>query len=137
MRKINSIIVHCSDSPEDRADTIEDIRRWHVQERGFNDVGYHYVIHLDGSIHPGRKLDKIGAHCLDHNRDSIGICYIGGRTKDLKRAKDTRTDAQKIALKSLIQCLKAEFPGVKVYGHRDFANKACPSFDAAKEYENS
>lgn len=130
MRKINSIIVHCSDSPEGRADTIDDIRRWHVDERGFVDIGYHYVVHLDGSVHPGRRLDTIGAHCSGHNAKSIGICYIGGM------GKDTRTPAQKIALESLIRCLKAEFPEAKVYGHRDFANKACPSFDAKEEYKD-
>ena len=136
MRRIETIIVHCSDSPEGRADTINDVRRWHVDERGFTDIGYHYVVHLDGSIHPGRRLNSTGAHCAGHNLTSIGICYIGGKTRNLKQAKDTRTDAQKIALESLIRCLKAEFPDAKVHGHRDFANKDCPCFDAKEEYKS-
>lgn len=133
MRKINKIIVHCSASPEGRPDTIKDIDRWH-KEQGYDMVGYHYVIHLDGAIVAGRPIEKIGAHCLDHNRDSIGVCYIGGLTKDLKEYKDTRTDAQKKALFFLLSDLKAKYPSAVIYGHNDFANKACPGFDAKSEY---
>lgn len=130
MRRIDKIIIHCSDSPKGRPDTIDDIDRWH-KERGFVRVGYHFVVHLDGSIHPGRAISGMGAHCSGQNKNSIGICYIGGAN-----GEDTRTHAQKIALESLIRCLKAEFPGAKVYGHRDFSNKDCPSFDAQEEYKN-
>lgn len=136
MRTITLIIIHCSDSPEGRNDTIEDIRRWHTKERKFKDVGYHFVIHLDGSIHHGRPISQIGAHCTNHNAHSIGICYIGGKTKDMKQAKDTRTDEQKEALLSLIKELKYQFPNAVIAGHKDFANKACPCFDASKEYKD-
>ena len=77
MRQIKEIIIHCSDSPEGRNDTANDIRSWH-KKRGFNDIGYHYVILLDGTIEVGRAEDQIGAHCSNHNANSIGICYIGG-----------------------------------------------------------
>lgn len=133
MRRITEIIVHCSATPEGRPHTVGDIRAWHKQ-RGFKDVGYHYIIYLDGSIHAGRNEAEIGAHCTGHNRYSIGVCYIGGMTKDMKAAKDTRTEAQKKSLLQLLRQLKKKYPQAKIYGHRDFAAKACPSFNARKEY---
>lgn len=135
MRTINEIIVHCSATPEGRPTTVGDIRSWHKQ-RGFKDIGYHYVVYLDGSIHAGRPERAIGAHCTGHNRNSIGVCYIGGVAKDCKTPKDTRTEAQKRALVLLLKELKRRYPRAKIYGHRDFAAKACPSFDARKEYAN-
>lgn len=134
MRKITEIIVHCSDTPAGRDDRAADIRRWH-KARGFNDIGYHYVIDLDGTIEPGRDVSVAGAHCTGHNASSIGICYIGGKTADMKTAKDTRTDEQKASLLLLLRYLRAKYPEAKIYGHRDFAAKACPCFDAKKEYE--
>lgn len=132
MRKIKWIIVHCSATPEGRDNTIEDIDRWH-RNRGFARVGYHYVIHLDGSIHQGRPERVIGAHCSGYNAKSIGVCYIGGLDKDGKTAKDTRTEEQKKSLRELISMLKRKYPNASVNGHRDFANKACPSFDVKKD----
>ena len=133
MRKINGIIVHCAATREDRDFTVEDITRWH-KARGFATIGYHYVIYRDGSIHEGRPLEQIGAHCVGHNKHSIGICYIGGCASDGKTPKDTRTPEQKEALLSLLRRLKARFPNATIHGHRDFAAKACPSFDAFREY---
>lgn len=133
MRKITNIIVHCADTPEGRDDKAADIRRWH-KERGFNDIGYHYVVDLDGTIEPGRDVTIAGAHTTGHNADSIGVCYIGGADTDMK-PKDTRTDEQKTALRLLLKYLVQKYPGAKIYGHRDFANKSCPSFDAKAEYK--
>lgn len=133
MRAIKKIIVHCADTPEGRDDRAADIRRWH-KAQGWNDIGYHYVVDLDGTIEPGRPIEKAGAHCTGHNADSIGVCYIGGCDKKMQ-PKDTRTDAQKASLLLLLKYLVAKYPGVTIYGHRDFANKSCPSFDAKKEYE--
>ena len=133
MRKINEIIVHCAATREGRDFTVEDITRWH-KARGFATIGYHYVIYRDGSIHEGRPLEQIGAHCVGHNKHSIGICYIGGCASDGKTPKDTRTPEQKEALLSLLRRLKARFPNATIHGHRDFAAKACPSFDAFREY---
>lgn len=135
MRIINEIIIHCSATPEGKDYTVEQIRQWHKQ-RGFSDIGYHYVIYRDGSIHSGRPIERIGAHCLKHNAHSIGICYIGGVSKDGKTPKDTRTDAQKESLIKLIKELKAKYPKATVHGHREYANKACPCFDAKSEYKN-
>lgn len=133
MRTIKEIIVHCSATPEGRPHTVQDIRAWHKQ-RGFKDIGYHYVVYLDGSIHAGRDESVVGAHCKWHNLHSIGVCYIGGVAKDMKSPKDTRTEAQKKSLLQLLKMLKKKYPQAKIYGHRDFAAKACPSFDARKEY---
>lgn len=132
MRKITKIIVHCADTPEGRDDKAADIRRWH-KARGFNDIGYHYVVDLDGTIEPGRDVTIAGAHTTVHNADSIGVCYIGGADTDMK-PKDTRTEEQKTALRLLLKYLVQKYPGAKIYGHRDFANKSCPSFDAKTEY---
>ena len=130
MRLVNKIIVHCADTPKGAYFDIEDIRKWHVQENGWIEVGYHYVILLDGSIQIGRSLDTIGAHCYGHNKLSVGVCYIGGK------GGDTRTKAQKESLKTLLKTLKNIYPIATIHGHRDFSDKDCPSFDATKEYKN-
>lgn len=133
-RVIKMIVVHCADTPEGRNDTIDDIRRWHKQQ-GWADVGYHYVITLDGTIQPGRNEDTIGAHCQGFNTNSIGVCYIGGRTKDMKQAKDTRTVEQKAALRTLLMMLKSKYPSALIVGHRDLdKKKSCPSFDVPSEF---
>lgn len=135
MRKIDKIIVHCADTPEGRDDKAADIRRWH-KAKGWDDIGYHYVVDLDGTIEPGRPIEKAGAHCVGQNATSIGVCYIGGADAKTRKPKDTRTPEQKAALLSLLKYLVAKYPGAKIYGHRDFSAKPCPSFDAKKEYEN-
>lgn len=132
-RRITEIIVHCSATPEGKDYTVNDIRRWHKQQ-GWSDIGYHYVIYRNGHIEPGRDIDISGAHCEGHNSNSIGVCYIGGVARNGKTAKDTRTLAQKAAMLSLLKDLRELYPGAKIYGHRDFAHKDCPSFDAMKEY---
>lgn len=133
MRKIDKIIVHCSDTPEGRDVRAEEIRRWH-KAKGWQDIGYHYVIDLDGTIEAGRDIETAGAHTQGQNATSIGICYVGGADKNMQ-PKDTRTEAQKEALLALLRFLKWRYRDAKVYGHRDFANKACPCFDAKTEYE--
>lgn len=137
-RTIREIIVHCSATPEGKPFTVDDIRRWHTlpppKGNGWADIGYHYVIGLHGELWEGRDVDKAGAHCTNHNRFSIGICYIGGMDKANKKAKDTRTLQQKAQLLMLLQELKKLYPNAKIYGHCDFAHKDCPSFDARSEY---
>lgn len=133
MRKITEIIVHCSDTVEGTHWTVDDLRKWH-KDRGWLDIGYHYVVYLDGSIHRGRNEEVVGAHCVGHNAHSIGVCYIGGKEAGTFRAKDTRTPAQKEALLRLLIDLVCRYPDAEIYGHRDFANRKCPCFDARKEY---
>lgn len=132
-RMINEIIIHCTATPEGRECTVDEIRRWHRQ-RGFSDIGYHYIVHLNGDLDFGRNVDISGAHCLNHNAHSIGVVYVGGVAKDGKTPKDTRTQEQKATLASLLLDLRKLYPKASIHGHRDFANKACPSFDATKEY---
>lgn len=134
-RTINAIIVHCTATPAGKDYTVDDIRRWH-KAQGWSDIGYHYIIYRDGSVHDGRNVDIAGAHTANHNQNSIGVVYVGGMTKDNKKPADSRTNAQKDALRQLLKDLKKLYPNAKIYGHRDFANKACPSFDAKKEYSN-
>jgi len=134
MREINKIIIHCSATPEGREHDVEDIRAWH-KARGWKNVGYHYVIKLDGTIQVGRNLRQQGAHAYGHNADSIGICYIGGMTKGGKKAKDTRTKAQKQSMAQLVWQLNEEFGGnLEVIGHNEVSNKACPSFDVSEDF---
>lgn len=134
-RYINEIIVHCSATAEGKDFTIDDIKRWHLA-RGFSDIGYHYIIYRDGSINKGRDESKIGAHCTGHNSNSIGVCYIGGCAADGKTPKDTRTETQKNSLLKLLSELKKKYPKAVIHSHKDYANKACPSFDATKEYSS-
>lgn len=134
-RDIKEIIIHCSDTPEGRDVSVADIRRYHLTI-GFSDIGYHYIIYRDGSIHNGRDIDVSGAHCLNHNSRSIGICYIGGQAAKGGQPKDTRTDAQKKALLSLLKELKRLYPGATIHGHNEFAAKACPCFNVKNEYSN-
>ena len=135
MRKINEIIVHCAATPEGKNFKAADIDRWH-RERKMKCIGYHYVVDLDGTVEPGRPESEIGAHCLGHNQYSIGVCYVGGLAADGKTPKDTRTATQKEALLALLKKLRAKYPKASIHGHRDFAAKACPSFDATREYKN-
>ena len=134
-RTIKELIVHCSATPAGKDYNVDTIRQWHLQ-RGFSDIGYHYVIYRDGSIHIGRDESIIGAHCTGHNTNSIGVCYIGGCASDGKTPKDTRTTEQKQSLVKLLKELKTKYPQASIHGHRDFSSKACPSFDATKEYSS-
>lgn len=136
MREITKLIVHCSATRENQPIDVDTIRKWHTQGRGWSDIGYHFYIDLEGDIHKGRDIAKIGAHCKSHNRHSIGICYCGGVESDGKTPKDTRTPEQKEALLCVLRTLKAMFPDAAIHGHHDFANKACPSFPATEEYSH-
>ena len=135
-RTIDRIIVHCTATPEGRNETVASIRAMH-KAQGWSDIGYHYVVYLDGTVHIGRNVDIIGAHCVGYNSRSIGVVYVGGCDKQLK-AKDTRTDKQKAALVKLLKDLRRLYPKARICSHRDLdrAGKACPSFDATLEYKN-
>lgn len=135
MRKIDKIIVHCTATIEGVDWTVDDIRKWHIEQNHWDDIGYHYVIYLDGSIHKGRDEEVVGAHCYGYNAHSIGVCYVGGLEKGTKRAKDTRTPQQKESLIRLLMELVCKYPDAEILGHRDLANRKCPSFDAKEEYK--
>jgi len=135
MRIVKEVIIHCSATREGQQISVDTIRDWHLA-KGWNDIGYHFYIDLDGTIHKGRDIDKMGAHCKGHNRNSIGVCYCGGVEADGKTPKDTRTQEQKESLLHVLKTLKAMYPESMIYSHNEFANKACPSFDATGEYED-
>lgn len=136
MRTINEIIVHCSATKEGEDFGVEDIRRWHVDGNGWKDVGYHFVVRLDGQVELGRPLEQIGAHVKGRNEHSIGICYVGGLDGEGQPC-DTRTNEQDESLEILIALLSRVFPGVKLYGHNDFSSKACPCFDVQSNYNHA
>lgn len=155
MNKIDSIIIHCSATRAGQDLTAKDIDRMH-RARGFNQIGYNYVIRIDGTIEIGRSLTVDGAHCntkgfseSSYNKHSVGICYIGGLDANGKPA-DTRTIAQKAALRELVAKLCKEYEIIEVLGHRDTSPdldgsgevepkeyiKACPCFDVRSESPN-
>lgn len=127
IRPINRIILHCSATEEGKHFTTEQIRQWHVKGNGWSDIGYHYIIELDGSIHEGRNVNVAGAHTSGYNAQSIGVCYVGG-VDVAGRPKDTRTPAQRLALLELVDLLKRLYPNAEICCHNQFSNKACPSF---------
>jgi N-acetylmuramoyl-L-alanine amidase len=133
MRELNRIIFHCSATEDGKDYTVDQIRRWHTSPpRNWRDIGYHYVIYRDGSIHEGRPIDQQGAHTRGENADSIGICYIGG-VRDGK-ATDTMTMHQEIAWLKLVHSLRTVFGPMTIHGHNEYANKACPSFIVKEKY---
>lgn len=134
MRKINKLVIHCSDSDNPKHDNVETIRKWHT-ERGFigpdgiegteDDIGYHYIITQDGKVHPGRDERNIGAHVKGHNSDSIGICLTGGK-------RTVANEAQKESLEILLinLCTKYNLSKMDILAHNDLdKNKTCPIFD--------
>ncbi|NDV66429.1 N-acetylmuramoyl-L-alanine amidase [Bacteroides sp. 224] len=126
------IMIHCTATPEGKDYTVKEIDRWH-REKGFNGIGYHYVIHLNGCIEEGRPITRAGAHCYGWNSSAIGIAYIGGTDAD-GTPKDTRTEAQKKAIRQLVERFKELIPIKRVLGHNEVSNKACPCFDVGKEF---
>jgi N-acetylmuramoyl-L-alanine amidase len=133
MRNLNRIILHCTATPEGRNYDVATIRSWHVKNNGWKDIGYHYVIYLDGSVHKGRPIEQVGAHTSGHNSDSIGIVYVGGCDKNMK-PKDTLTTEQETAMVNLIKALREEYGELSLHGHNEFANKACPSFNVKTKF---
>ena len=129
MRRITLIIVHCSANKAGSALRMADIDRYH-RSLGWNGCGYHYVIPTDGTIEQGRPEEMIGAHCVNHNRHSIGVCYIGGLSTDGVTPADTRTEAQKRALQTLLGDLRKRYPNALVLGHcdLDYRKPHCPGF---------
>lgn len=133
MRTINEVVVHCTATPEGRAVSVATIRGWH-RARGWSDIGYHFVVHLDGRVEPGRPVALAGSHVAGRNAATIGVCYVGG-TDASGKPKDTRTARQKAALRTLLLDLVQRYPDIaRISGHNEYANKACPCFDARREY---
>ena len=135
-REITQLIVHCSATNRHMDFGAERIDRWH-RAQGWWGIGYHWVIRRDGTLEQGRPERKKGAHCKGSNANSIGICLIGGVDEQMK-PEDNFTDTQMRTLAELLTDKQCQYPGAKVYGHRDMpgVKKACPSFDVVAWYSN-
>lgn len=135
MRHIDTIVIHCSATPPSMDVGVEEIEEWHIN-RGWSEVGYHFVIRRDGTIEDGRDLDKVGAHAKGFNANSIGICYVGGVDSELE-PEDNKTQAQSDSLFDLVGALQVVFGRCNVLGHCDLprVTKACPSFNVKEWYE--
>ena len=135
MRTITLIVIHCSAVRPDQTSSAKKIDEWH-KDRKFKCIGYHYVIRRNGEIEPGRPEEQIGAHCVNHNAHSIGVCYEGGL--DIRgQPADTRTAEQKAAMRRLLEKLHRRYPRALIVGHHDLnPGKACPCFDAVQVYRD-
>ena len=139
-------MIHCTDTPSRREVTVSELDSWH-RARNFEPyvspdgrkvyAGYHILVHLDGSYERIRPDDHRGQHCKQHNMNNraVSICYVGGRDCNGKLC-DTRTEAQKRTLLTLVKTMRGKYPKAQICGHRDYAPKACPCFDARKEYKD-
>lgn len=132
MREINFIILHCAATKPSMDIGVKEIRKWHVEERGWQDIGYHYVIRRDGTLEKGRDEAVKGAHCANHNYNSIGICLVGGMAQHSSKAEDNFLKPQFDTLAKLIRDLRTRYPLARICGHNEFANKDCPVFDVDK-----
>lgn len=141
MRPINGIIVHCTATRAEwwagkrTSEKVAEIRRWHVQDRGWSDIGYHFLIDRDGTVAKGRPIERIGAHTRGNNTGTVGIALLGGHGSDAHDLfSENFTQAQDDALRGLIAKLKTSYGELRVSGHNDYAAKACPGFRAGEWY---
>lgn len=126
-RDTTHIVLHCADTPNgDPGFTVDDIRRWHVKERGWSDIGYHYVIHVDGKVASGRGEDEVGAHCKGLNIRSVGVCMVG---------RNKFTVEQWSSLEKLSRELLERYEGARIIGHNERALKECPGFSVQDWYK--
>jgi hypothetical protein len=135
------ICIHCSATPPEVNWGVDEIRKLHVNDNGWSDIGYQWVIKRDGTIQTGRDEWRQGAHEPKINKSSVGICMVGGVASHKVHGKwmpeNNFTKKQWISLKSLVIQLEEKYPGAKVVGHNQFSNKACPSFIVAEWYKRA
>lgn len=129
-KETKHVIVHCAATKPSMDVGVREIRQWH-KERGFLDIGYHFVIRRNGTIEDGRDVNQVGAHTVGQNDTSVGVCLVGG-VDDKLQPQANFTPQQMDTLRKLLGDLKVMFPQAVVKGHRDFAAKACPSFDVKR-----
>lgn len=141
MARLRYLVIHCTATPEGREVSAADIRRWHTSPppagRGWKQVGYTDLIHLDGRVE--RLVDNNEDGNVDpwevtngakgYNSVSRHVVYAGGLSSDKKTPKDTRTAAQLEAMAEYVRTFHRRHPSVKIVGHNELAAKACPSFD--------
>jgi len=136
MRELSEIIVHATATPPNwRPDQtteqrVAEVRRWHVEDRGWSDIGYHYLIDRDGTVVEGRPLGRTGAHVKGRNTGTIGIALFGGHGGSASdHFNDNFTQEQNVALRALIKKLRLRWGNLRLSGHNEYAAKACPCFD--------
>ena len=122
------IVIHCSATKPSMDIGLTEIKHWHVNERGWRDVGYHYVIKRNGEVELGRNIKDTGAHARGYNSKSVGICMVGGMAED-NSIEDNFTDKQWTALLDLTKQTLENYPDAKVIGHNEISKKDCPCFD--------
>lgn len=124
------VVIHCSATPPSMDVGAKEIDRWH-RERGWLEIGYHIVIRRSGEVEYGRKLDAIGAHVKGHNKNSIGVCLIGGVDEN-HQPENNFTYPQRNALKGVLSVIGERYGDVEVVGHNELSDKACPSFQVSE-----
>lgn len=134
MRKIDLLIIHCAATKPDMNIGVPEITRWHKM-RGYTTIGYHYVIRRDGTIENGRPITEAGAHALNYNKSSIGVCLVGGLNAAGK-PECNYTTKQWQTLNKLVEDIQHTYKDIKIIGHSEVANKACPCFDVQKWLAN-
>jgi|TARA_R110001583_G_scaffold186931_1_gene347909 N-acetylmuramoyl-L-alanine amidase len=130
------IVVHCSATKPSMDVGLKEIRDWHVNERGWRDVGYHYIIRRNGEVELGRNANDTGAHAAGYNFKSIGLCMVGGMAED-NSTENNFTDKQWTALLDLVKQKLVDYPNANVIGHNEISKKDCPSFDVQQWKENN
>jgi N-acetylmuramoyl-L-alanine amidase len=131
-KRTNKIIIHFTETPEFQDFDVDDVRDWHLKN-GWSDIGYHFLVNLDGTVELGRQIDLIGSHCYGENYDSIGVCYVGGKCTDGTLA-DTRTPEQMKSIDIVISFIRSMYGYIPCYGHNDFSDKVCPGYNAKDEH---
>ena len=129
------LIIHCAATKPSMDIGLTEIRKWHL-DRGWRDVGYHYIIRRNGEVELGRRIDDMGAHASGYNHKSIGACLIGGMADD-NSAEDNFTDRQWTALLDLVKQIQVEYNDINIIGHNEVSKKECPSFDVQKWKEDN
>lgn len=139
MRPVDEIIVHCTATRPDwwqgktTAEKVDEVKLWHTRDRGWKDIGYHYLIDRDGTVAKGRPVEQVGAHCKGHNTGTIGVALFGGHgSSERDKFSDHYTVEQNRALRELLADLSDTYGIKKITGHNFYAAKACPGFDVPR-----
>ena len=130
------LVVHCSATKPSMDIGLREIKRWHVNDNGWRDVGYHYIIRRNGEVELGRSNRDTGAHAAGYNHKSISLCMVGGMAED-NSAENNFTAQQWTALLDLVKQIKVDYPEADVIGHNEISEKECPSFDVQKWKEEN
>mgnify|MGYP003138665795 FL=1 len=136
MGSTDYIVIHCSYTKPNMDIGLREIRDWHVNDNGWRDVGYHYIIRRNGEVELGRNVKDTGAHAAGYNHKSIGIALVGGMADD-NSTEDNFTDKQWTTLLDLVKQKLIDYPDAKVIGHNEISEKDCPCFNVQKWKEDN